>query len=127
MLIDWIPTPIGDGWDIEPDPIVWLDVAKVEASIRKDVDRYVGVDGAGAGQPSRYHFVGRLIRTGHPVYMPDLCLDENDEIIFSDGRHRFAWARDHGARAIPVTVSIEMAHRLEALYGASIRECRVRW
>lgn len=50
MLISWIPTPIGHGWDVEPDTIVWLDVASVEASFKKQLSHYVGAEGVGAGQ-----------------------------------------------------------------------------
>jgi hypothetical protein len=31
------------------------------------------------------------------VEMPSICLDEEKSYVcFSDGRHRFAWLRDHG-------------------------------
>jgi hypothetical protein len=125
MLISWIPTPIGEGWDTDPDPVVWLNVARMEASFQKNADHYVGIGGIGAGQQSRYNRIGRFIQTGHPVYMPHLSMDGDDAVSFTDGRHRFAWVRDHGARAIPVTTYLEIASRLEAIFGTSLRECRV--
>ena len=125
MLINWIPTPIGAGWDIDPDPVVWLDVARVEASFRRNPGHYVGIGGSGVGQSSRYGHVGRFIQTGHPVYMPHLSVDGDDAVSFTDGRHRFAWVRDHGARAVPVTTYLEVASRLEEIFGTSLRECLI--
>jgi hypothetical protein len=101
------------------------DRSPIEASFQKKPDHYVGIGGTGAGQPSRYNRVGRLFQTEHPVYMPHLSVDGDDAVSFTDGRHRFAWIRDHGAQAIPVTAYVETASRLEAIFGTSLRECRV--
>lgn len=127
MLIHWLPTPIGDGWDVEPDPIAWLDVGKVEVGFKRNASHYVGIGGAGAGQKGRYNFVGRFIQSGRAVYMPHLSLDEHGAIQFTDGRHRFAWVRDHGAVAIPVTTCPEGLPQLDAQFGTAFRESRVEW
>ena len=125
MLISWIVTPTGEGWtDIEPGAVVWIDVAKLEAAISMDPSLYVGRSGAGAGQKSRYDNVGKRILSGGPVWMPHLAF-EGGRVSFTDGRHRFAWVRDHGASAIPVSVSSERAAELAARFGTPLRACHV--
>jgi hypothetical protein len=56
--------------------------------------------------------------------MPHLSVREDRSIGFTDGRHRFAWVRDHGAAAIPVTTGPDGAAQLAALFGTHLRECR---
>ncbi len=123
MIVLWEVQPFGDGWeDLEPEPVVWLDIAKVEASFACSSDHYVGKGGSGAGQPSRYANIGRHFRSGHPMWMPHLGLDDDQLISFADGRHRFAWVRDHGAAAIPVTTTLEEEQELLRRFGSALRE-----
>lgn len=123
MIVLWEVQPFGDGWeDLELEPVVWLDIAKVEASFARTGDHYVGKGGSGAGQPSRFANIGRHFRSGRPMWMPHLGLDENLLISFTDGRHRFAWVRDHGAAAIPVTTSLEEEQELLRRFGSTLRE-----
>ncbi len=127
MLINWIATSRGRGWeDVEPDAIVWLDVASVEASFSIDRSDYVGVGGVGAGQRGRYDNIGKFIQSGRPVWMPHLTIDDDGAVCFTDGRHRFAWVRDHGASALPVTTNPDGAAQLAARFGTSLRECHVQ-
>jgi|GEM_PF-3490123 len=46
---------------------------------------------------------------------------EKGVVSFSDGRHRFAWLRDHGVQAMPVQVSSEQRQEFENLFGVSDR------
>jgi hypothetical protein len=127
LLINWTVQPFGDGWGhIEPDAVVWLDVARVEKSFSLDINFYVGIDGTRAGQPSRYEKIGRHIESGAAIWMPQLCLTGADEISFTDGRHRFAWVRDHGAIALPVATDPAQADQLAALFGSPLRICEIR-
>lgn len=126
LLINWIATPRGQGWEVEPDAVVWLDVASVEASFSADSNRYVGKGGAGAGQRGRYNQIGSLIQSGRPVWMPHLSIDDDGALLFVDGRHRFAWVRDHGATALPVTTDPDGAAQLAAGFGTRLRECLVQ-
>jgi hypothetical protein len=113
VLINWTVQPFGPGWeDVEPDPIVWVNIALVEAAFKLDPDHYVGFGGSGAGQPSRYAKIGRELRDGHEMWMPNLHLHEGGIIRFTDGRHRFAWVRDHGGTALPVATDPDSVHGL---------------
>lgn len=37
--------------------------------------------------------------------MPHVYVSEDGQVSFTDGRHRFAWFRDRGVKAMPVTVA----------------------
>lgn len=125
FLVNWVPTPIGDGWDTEPAPVVWLDVKKIEGAFQQNAEQYVGKEGAGVGQRSRYDHVGRFIVSGRSVFMPHITIVKSKTVWFTDGRHRFAWIRDHGARAFPATTSTESVGGLESKFGAAVTECEV--
>lgn len=122
--LNWIPQPIGEDWDFEPDAVAWVDVAALERSFAAG-DQYVGRGGAGCGQAGRYENVGRHIMSGRDIWMPLVSLRENGRIRFTDGRHRFAWVRDHGAAALPVTIDPAKVERLAALFGTKLRVCEV--
>jgi hypothetical protein len=47
-------------------------------------------------------------------------------ISFADGRHRFAWCRDHCVTAMPVSVpSRAQLIKITSLFGSASRTCRV--
>src|ERR1017187_2127196 len=85
------------------DEIVWLSVFAVDASWQKDGD-YVGVGGTGRAILGRYEKVGQRFEQGERMWLPQVCLDHSEEIVFTDGRHRFAWLRDRGCTALPMQV-----------------------
>jgi hypothetical protein len=81
------------------DQIVWVDVARLNASWRRDTGYYLP-----RRSPNRTReWIARL--GFRRVPMPHIALDENGIVTFTDGRHRFAWFRDQGVKAIPVTVA----------------------
>lgn len=101
------------------EPVVWLHLAKFGEAWRR-TDGYVGRGGEGARHGSRYRKVGEFIRASSELYYPHLNLD-GTEPAFTDGRHRLAWLRDHGADAVAVTTSPSDADRLRALFGSDLR------
>ena len=46
-------------------------------------------------------------------------------VSIHDGRHRFAWMRDHGAQALPIAAPIGEAREIRKLIGSKARICRV--
>jgi hypothetical protein len=56
--------------------------------------------------------------------MPHVALADEGYIVFSDGRHRFAWLRDHGVRALPVTVSPDIEVEVRRRFGTKSRISR---
>jgi Plasmid Fertility inhibition factor len=58
------------------------------------------------------------------AWMPHIGYD--GFVSFLNGRHRFGWCRDHGVRAMPVSVeSKEQARMIQTLFGSASRVCRV--
>ena len=51
--------------------------------------------------------------------------DNHRTVYVQDGRHRFAWMRDHGAEALPVAVLADEARDVAKLVGTKNRICRV--
>ncbi|WP_186130644.1 hypothetical protein [Burkholderia gladioli] len=120
----WCPVSIGAGWEEEcqPEPIVWTDVARFDHAWRSAPD-YIGPSGVGSLHAGRYENFGAWLaeRIGRvAVWMPHVCLHRG-EIVFSDGRHRFAWLRDHGLAALPMTVSGEAEKEFRERFETAIR------
>jgi len=114
-----IPMPAGglpEG--IEPDVVVWVDVSKVEDAWPRN---YLYIEAGGEGrsqQPYRYHRFGEWIRGGETIEMSSICACDG-EIGFTDGRHRFAWLRDHGVKRLPIAVCRACAEEVERRFGRS--------
>lgn len=101
------------------DAVVWLDVAKADAAWKRDADYYIPI-----GAPENHHryreFGTWLLRANRVVWMPHVTLWRG-QLSFTDGRHRFAWIRDHGADAMPVTTDPADAKKLSAKLGSAAR------
>ena len=103
----------------ETDVALWVDVAKADAIWRAH-ECYVGPQGAG-GNRFRYERFGRwLLEKPRLVVMPSVGLCEG-LLLFEDGRHRFAWLRDHGLEALPFAVHPDDAEVIEGLLGSPAR------
>jgi hypothetical protein len=57
--------------------------------------------------------------------MPHVGLTDEGYIVFSDGRHRFAWLRDHGLLTLPVTVSPDIEVEVRRRFGTKSRISRL--
>ena len=107
------------------EPVVWLDVSKADLAWRKAKGFYIP-----PGAPDhrgRYEKFGEwLLRANRVVWMPTAVLYRG-RLEFTDGRHRFAWLRDHGAEAIPVTTdrTPRWAARLQTKLGTELRATRI--
>lgn len=107
------------------DPIVWVGVSKLDASWRRD-DLYIGRFGLGDNQPVKYDKFGLWIVKLRNVHMAHISLSPDGMVSFSDGRHRFAWLRDNGATALPVTVDPQNKGEIKKRFGTRVRVCRIR-
>lgn len=116
---------------IREDVTIWIDVAKLDAAWKLDRKFYVGLHGHGDRKtiPSvgKYQRFGRWIRLRRdPVEMPHVGTRQR-RVLFTNGRHRFAWCRDSGVRALPVTTSPEDAFKIRRLFGTPIRKSEFYW
>jgi len=91
--------------DAATDPVAWIDPSKFDLKWQRS-DQWVGLGGVPGGHDSRYPRAGEWICNGKPTDMCQIYVNE-DGVGFIDGRHRFAWLRDHGVSAIPVQLSPE--------------------
>jgi hypothetical protein len=102
------------------DRVVWIDVAQLDASWAKD-DLYVGPGAAGSRR--KYDRFGEWLTTENkPVEMPEVTIGYRGEIVFTNGRHRFSWMRDHGAQALPVSVPADAAEAVDNRFGTSTHQ-----
>lgn len=121
-VIQW-----ADGWphDEHPDAEVWVEVAKVEAAwLRAERAYYVG-PGAPTDQHYRYGRFGQFLATTTKPIWRSVIHAKGEGIGFTDGRHRFAWLRDHGVLHLPVSTAHADVGAITAMCGTEIRECRL--
>jgi hypothetical protein len=131
----WMPPT----WDLDRYRIIWVSVAKLDASWQKEPPSYYLPPGAGT-------YIGRWLLAQSPrcrVKMPDIgwvpdvtrdargrAIGETGQyhVAFGNGRHRTAWMRDHGATALPVVVRNvdDQAEIIAAELGTVERETWVR-
>lgn len=88
------------------DSLVWINVAKLDEALQNDSDFYVGKNGAG-GIKNRYARFGEFLKTGIPIEAAIVSVDKNGMASITNGRHRFAWFRDHSAKYLPVCMDDE--------------------
>jgi hypothetical protein len=106
---------------------VWVDVGKLEANFQLDTGFYVGFLGR-HGIDGRYEGVDQFLASGGRLDMVKVNVGTKDAhrvVSIYDGRHRFAWMRDHGAQALPVAAPIGEAREIRRLIGSKARICRV--
>jgi hypothetical protein len=89
---------------------VWVSVSKVDRYWSRDSGYYLGPETC-KKEPLYWRF-DEWIKTHREVWMPVLSLVEH-RISFTNGRHRFAWFRDHGLKEMPVIT--------DRGYGATLR------
>lgn len=104
---------------------VWIDIQALDHSWAQD-ELHVGQGGEG-GMKRRYVGFGEWIASATvPVQMPEISLGHRNEVVFTNGRHRFSWLRDHGAEAMPVLVDIAHAAEVARRFGTSVRHTKFR-
>ena len=119
MEVQWrmmLPHP---SWDAEPDPVVWVDPVRFDL-LWKDTDQWVSPGGKDGAQDDRYARFGAWLNPDSVVYMCEVWL-EDGELGFINGRHRFAWLRDHHISALPMQVSPDNVKSFTALCGSTLR------
>lgn len=110
---------------MDEEATVWISVRRLDRQWRRS-GLYIARRASNRdASKDRYQRIDAWMREGRgPLWMSDVHYN-NGEVGFTDGRHRFAWMRDHGALALPVTTSISHAHVLQQYFGTRRRECRV--
>ena len=113
---------------VSQDQVVWIDVSKFDRDWRQDPYAYVGPGGQFGivnALGNRYDQFGRWFDRGLPIEMPEVGIADRGGVYFKNGRHRFAWMRDHGVHALPVAVSPEDVAELTRRCGTGERTTRL--
>jgi hypothetical protein len=122
LVVRWAPPAASRGALADgSEMVVWVDPAKIDAGWASDKDFYVGMGGTVSAIAGRYERFGNWFKGGAPVEMSEVGFDHSGRPFFSNGRHRFAWMRDHGAQAIPVITDADRAKEFEQLFGTISR------
>lgn len=114
--VEWITRIPPPGDDLFP--VVWIDVVKVDLAWATSVN-YVSQGGGCAGIPARYELFGQWFERKEPLQIASIDLI-GQTIEFIDGRHRFAWLRDHGVEIMPVHVTPDKAEMVRRWFGLTI-------
>ncbi|CAB3754921.1 plasmid fertility inhibition factor family protein [Paraburkholderia humisilvae] len=118
--IAWKQQPIGEGWDIETDRPIWVAVAALNKAWFSAED-FIGPGGAGSQHAGRYAQFGEFFAKAACITMPTVCLDVKGVVGFTNGRHRFAWLRDHGLSSLPIEVPAAQADVFMTRFGTADR------
>ncbi len=96
---------------------VLINVQRLDAAWAKtDPKLYIGPGGTGASIGQRYRdfgdwLVSRELGEDEPVQQrvqaPEVYVRDDGTVTFTNGRHRFAWLRDHGATKMIVSMPFE--------------------
>ncbi len=119
-VLVWIETLPHPSWtDAVPDAVVCVDPSKFDVAWMRS-DQWVSPGGLTGAQGQRYRRIGEWIEAGNSIAM---CEASNDDhaVCFINGRHRFAWLRDRGVRAMPMQVPPSEAEWFEKEFGTPLR------
>jgi hypothetical protein len=122
--IRWISFPLRE--DTPLDETVWVSVMKLDASWKKNRTQYIGPGGSGHAIGDRYKKFGAWLERGQAVWIPWVGL-QNGKIAFTDGRHRYAWLRDHGMESMPIDVDPDLAEEMQKRFGTVKRASFCRY
>ena len=100
---------------------VTIDPLKLDPDWANDERMHIGPGGTGAAISTRYEDFGRWVQKGLPIEPPTAYIDVRPAhtriVHFGDGRHRFAWLRDHDVRSMEVSFTREQADLARELYA----------
>ena len=99
------------------DELVLVNVARFDKAFQQDTGFYVGAGGEG-GIKGRYDRFGRWLDKDfgnrYRIKAPEVYVDADGKVSFTNGRHRYAWLRDHGVTTMPMAMPKEAAARARA-------------
>lgn len=114
MKIDW-EMALPESGDVS----VLVSVEKIEHEWRRSTDKYIRT-GCENGMLRKYEIFEKWIMSAKYVKMPEVCI-VNDFVQFNNGRHRFAWLRDHGMTALRINVQPTDVATFETYFGSQER------
>jgi hypothetical protein len=95
--------------------MVYIDVNKFDPLFSKETDFYIGKGGSGESIGNRYDRFKEFLKEGIPIEVSQVSINEDMQVGFGNGRHRYAVLRDMGFQRIPVSMSDESIERAKKL------------
>ena len=84
-----------------------VDVDKFDEAFKKNKGQYIGEGGSGNSISDRYEKIGEFLKKAPSMQASDVHVNEHGTVDFGNGRHRYAFLRDKGLKAIPISFSKE--------------------
>lgn len=113
------PTFVMHPLDKDDHQLVYVDPHRFDQAWQQDQDFYIHPHGQSPNAiGNRYQNVAKALQDhAKAFHTPTVALSSQNRPAFTDGRHRFAYLRDHGYSPIPVAVPKNQAHLFQQLYG----------
>ena len=122
MRIDEIFTPIYEMKATMPRRSIAAGEVMVDVDVEKfdrmwkhwEPSYYVGPGGTGAAIKGRYGRFSDWAKKSPTYEVPEVSVLPNGNLGFTNGRHRYAYLRDNGARVMPMAMSrksVKNAHK----------------
>lgn len=93
-------------------------VNKIEQSFSKDKDKYISKGGKGAGIiKDRYPRVQEFIKQNKVIHASSVSVDDEGDITFNNGRHRYSAFRDMGVSHVPMSLHSDEDRRNARKFG----------
>ena len=89
------------------DLLVPLHVLPFDQRFAGDPNFYLGVGGGKNAIGDRYKRFGEFIASHDSIEASEVYVGDDGRVGFTNGRHRYAWLRDHGLTSIPVAMTPE--------------------
>lgn len=93
-------------WVSKNKHLVNVNVEKLDNAWSRDSANYIGPNGKN-GIKDRYQRFGEFSQTAKSIEASEIHVSSNGSIMFSNGRHRFAYMRDNGVSVMPVAMDNE--------------------
>lgn len=95
--------------------LVTVNTKKFDDAWKGDTGFYL--DATGSNRiGNRYTLIGQFLQTARSMEAPTTYVDADGYVSFGNGRHRWAYLRDHGVTEIPVALTRD-GERYAKQYG----------
>ena len=89
------------------DQLVEVNTKPFEERFKQDESMYVGPKGTANAIKGRYPRFVEFSKTAPSIEAPNVAVNENGQVVFGNGRHRYAYMRDQGLSKIPMSMDAE--------------------
>ena len=102
-----IPVDLHPVEERQGNKLHFVNTDKFDEAFKKNKDQYIGPGGTGNIIGERYKGVGEYLKNAKSMRASEAYVKKDGNVIFGDGRHRFAYLRDSGLKKIPMSLDKE--------------------